>query len=329
MRVLTGLLLTCLSAIAIAGPPLCGVGPADSRRPQLPSDDMPLALSVAFPADGITVGTASIQVHGSFAGPPNTGVSVNGVSALQGRNEFLGRDVRLQPGANTIAVTVTAASGAVQSVTRSVAYDPGQAPDVELQSAFVGDYSPFSSRYSLSLRSGVANPLVQRIRVDYDTDGTFEIDTDDPARRLAHRYETAGLKLATAEVTLDDGTIGTPSVVVTATRRTLVEDLDVTRETLCKAFEDHRGNLASQQYTAALNAFTADAHPRYQAFIEGLGANGPALAARLGRIVDGTIAQDFAELILARPLSDQPGKFQGYPLQFTRDHDGVWRISAL
>jgi hypothetical protein len=340
-------LLAWMFAASSAGAatPLCGVPPANVHRsgfeqgevatppfvpqPTLSSDSTPLALSLSSPSDGITVGTASIQVHGTFAGPPNTGVSVNGIAALQGGTQYLSNDVPLQPGANMVTVTVTTASGATQSITRTVTYDAGQAPDAQLKSAFAGDYSPFSLRYSVSLRPGGANPIVERIRMDYDTDGTFETDTTDPATRLTHRYQSVGLKLATAELTLNDGNTSTPPVVVTATRRVLAEDLDVTRATLCKAFETHRGNLAAQQYSAALLVFNAEVRPNYQSFIEGLGTNGPVVAAGLGQIVDGTISQDMAELILARPISGQPGRFHSFPMQFARDNDGVWRISAL
>jgi len=98
---------------------------------------------------------------------------------------------------------------------------------------------------------------------------------------------------------------------------------------MCKEFERFRSLLAGQQYTAALQVFNADARPNYQAFIEGLGSNGAIVANGLGSIVEGTIAQDAAELILARPIPGDPGRFRSYPLQFSRDSDGVWRISAL
>ena len=345
MRAMLLLLMVCSSSIAAPGSPLCGVAPAKVHKsgfengevapppyvpqPGLPSDLTPLALAVTFPGDGITVGTKTIQVHGTFSGPPNTGISVNGIAALQAGTSYLSRDVPLQPGANSITVTVTGANGSVQTVSRSVTLDANQAPDVELTSAFAGDYAPFSLRYLVSVRPGVSNPIVERIRIDYDSNGTFETDTTNPATRLTSRHQSVGLVVTSAEITLNDGNTNTPPVVVTATRRVLGEDLDVTRATMCKAFETHRNNLSAQQYTAALQVFNAEVRPNYQSFIEGLGSNGATVAAGLGQIVDGTIGQESAELALARPIPGQPGRFHNYPLQFTRDGDGVWRISAL
>jgi hypothetical protein len=345
MRVLFMLLLTSVAAPAIAGSSLCGVAPVGVHRsgfetgevappaynpqPSLPSDATPLVLAVHFPTEGVEVGTPTIQVYGAFAGPPNTGVSVNEVPAIQGGTAFLGRSVALEPGFNEIEVRATTSTGATQSIVRTVNYNPDLAPDVQLSSAHAGTYAPFSMRFTVGLRSGLANPEITRIRIDFNGDGTFDVDTTDPSERLSYRYQSPGLYVANAEVTLDDGNPVTPPVVVPAMHRVLGEDLDVTRATLCKAFETHRSNLAAQQYTAALQVFNADVRPDYQGFIEGLGTNGATVASGLGEIVDGAIGQEFAELKLARPIAGQPGRFHGFPLQFSRDSDGVWRISAL
>lgn len=344
MRGLTLVLLALFAANASAGS-MCGVPPTgifQSRfepgevappayvpNPVLPSDATPLALSVTFPTDGITVGTAFIQVHGTFAGPPNTGVSVNGTAALQAGTNFLGRGVLLEPGTNTLTVEVTSPSGVVQSVTRTVNFNASVAPDVELKSAHSGDYAPFSLRFTTPVRAGATNTTIERVRIDYDGNATFDLDTTNSATRLTHRYQNPGLYVATAEVTLNDGDALTPPVVVTASHRVMSEDLDVTRASLCKTFETFRARLAALQYTSALDVFNAEVRPRYQGFIEGLGANGGVVATGIGEIATGNIGQEGAELLLARPISGQPGKFHSFPLQFTRDSDGVWRISAL
>ena len=338
------LVLLAVSADS-AAQSLCGVPPADIFKssyetgeirpppyvpnPALPPDSTALMLSVTYPGDGITVGTASIQVRGTYTGPPNTGVSIRGVPALQSGTSFLSRDVALVPGSNTFSVTVTSATGITQTVIRSVTYNAALAPDVELKSAHPGDYAPFSVRFLPQLRRGIANPVIERIRIDFDTDGTFEIDTTDATTRLSHRYQDAGLYLATVELTLNDDNMGTPPVVATATRRVMAEDLDITRATFCHAFDRFRTNLTAQQYTAALQVFNPEVRPNYQGFINGLGANGGTLASGIGQIVDGTIGQESAQLFLSRPIPGQPGRFRSFPLQFTRDGDGVWRISAL
>ncbi len=346
MSIVATLVLVLLTVSAnAAAHSLCGVPPEEIFKssyetgeiqpapyvpnPALPPDNTALLLSVTYPGDGITVGTQSIQVRGTYAGPPNTGVSIGGVPALQSGTGFLSRDVALTPGSNTVTVTVTTATGVTQSVQRTVTYAAAQTPDAELKSAFPGDYAPFSVRFVPTLRVGIANPVIERIRIDYETDGTFDVDTTDATTRLTHRYQATGLYLATVELTLNDDNMGTPPVVVTATRRVMAEDLDVTRATFCHAFDRFRANLTAQQYAAALQVFNTEVRPNYQGFINGLGTNGGTVATGIGQIVDGTIGQESAQLLLSRPIAGQPGRFRSFPLQFTRDTDGVWRISAL
>ena len=343
MRALS-VLFACF-ATAAAADPLCGVAPdsiakarfeandmpppAYNPNPALPAAGTPVTLAITYPDNGITVGTASIQVFGSFSGPPNTGVSAAGVAALQAGTQFLSRAIPLEPGSNTITVRVTSAAGVTQSLSRTVIFDSGQAPEAELKSTYDGGYAPFSMRFQVALRAGLNNPLIERIRIDYDGNGSFDTDTTDPTTRLSHRFAATGVYLSSVELTLNDGDPMTPPVLVNATHRVIGEDLDVTRATLCSAFESFRAKLVAQQYTDSLQSFNADVRPDYVSFIEGLGANGATMAGRLGEIVDGTIGQDFAQLVLAKPREGQPGRFRSSPLQFSRDGDGVWRISAL
>ena len=69
-----------------------------------------LTVAISAPADGATVSAATVAVTGSFTGPADTTISVNGVSASVTGNNFTA-NVPLAVGANTI--TVTAASAGV------------------------------------------------------------------------------------------------------------------------------------------------------------------------------------------------------------------------
>jgi hypothetical protein len=294
----------------------------------LANKSTPLAVTVTYPTDGITVGSSSLQVYGTFTGPANTGVTVNGAAALAAGSNYL-QNVRLTSGSNVITVLVTNFAGISQTVTRTVTYTPANLPDVSVESAFTGDYAPFNLRYSVSVKPGINNPTITRIRVDYDGNATFETDVTDPTTRLVGRYNTPGIYAANIEVTLDDGNITTPPQIVSVTRRTLAENLDLTRQTLCATFENLRTNIGTGLTTTAMLSFNPVVRPDYQAFIAGFGSNGPTVAAALGEIADGTIGQETATAILSRAIPGQPGKFRGYGISFSRETDGVWRMTAF
>src|SRR5712692_6155234 len=62
-------------------------------------------------SDGATVNGAGIQVSGAFEGPPNTGITVNGIVAQLFGNQFIVNNVPLTPGANTLTVIATTLDG--------------------------------------------------------------------------------------------------------------------------------------------------------------------------------------------------------------------------
>ncbi|MBB5209056.1 hypothetical protein [Chiayiivirga flava] len=333
MRVALMALLLGAVGTAFATPPTCGVGGSFNPSPGwaiLPPENTTPDLSVAYPANGATVGNRVLQVRGRYEGPPNTGVSVNGLASLQSGDYFLSQDVLLSPGLNTITVVLTPPGAAPLSVSRTVTYDPNLAAPAHLSASMTGDYAPFSTRFDVSL-SGSSQQIV-RVRADYRTDGTYEFDTglnSDQNWNLSTIHRHPGLFQASVEVTLDDGALATPQVIVSMSRWSLGEDLQRTRYTLCKVFETYREQLSLHQYSAALEAFTEEARAELEAFTLGLGNNGASVASQLGEIIDGTIGADTAELTLARPVTGTPGTFDSYPILFIREADGVWRISSL
>jgi hypothetical protein len=75
----------------------------------------PLAFSA--PVNGATLTGNSVQVSGTFQGPPNSGITVNGVVASLDGNNFYA-NVPVVAGANTLAATLTLPTG--QTATQSI-----------------------------------------------------------------------------------------------------------------------------------------------------------------------------------------------------------------
>lgn len=329
MRGLIAIIFLVFSFAAFANAPLCGVDPSGTVRPHtLPAETTPLALSVDHPADGAAVSEESLDIHGTFRGPPNTGIAVNGAAALQGDGQFLAHRLRLKPGKNVISVVLTAASGQTQAVSRTVTYTPAAAI-AGFRSAHAGDYVPFDLRFTVSVPPDSSHQVIRDVKLDYDGDGVLEVDASTVPERPAHQYLDTGLKKATLRLTLADSAAALPDVVFTSTLHMMGEDLDQTRQTLCHVVETFRDHLRAHDYRSAIATFSAHARPTYEGFLMGLGENGAKVADGLGDIVDGTIGTDFAELTLARPIPGNPGNFHSYALQLVRDSDGVWRIASL
>jgi hypothetical protein len=298
---------------------------------QLPPDSTPVKLSIDFPTDNLVVGSDTIQVHGLYTGPANTGMTVNGVAMANTETRFASYPVKLQSGSNLLTVTASTLDGSPQNVTRTVIYDPQALPDVVFGSDGLGAYAPARAAFALAWRLPAGQTVLTRVQVDYDGDGSFEIDSASVPSVLKHAYDNIGFYTATATLTFDDGDTQTPPVVRSSSTRLVMQSLAATRQTLCKVYYamKHRLLPGASGITDALRTLDPPLRPEFETLWTDLGSNLASTAAQLGEIVDGQISDTVAELQVAVPDPAVPGEFFGFPLVLRRSGDGVWRISEM
>jgi len=303
---------------------LDGFGPPDRSFVEepaavLPPEATPLALTIVAPADGAVVGSETLQVYGSFSGPPAAGVAINRFPAVQTAADFVGLVV-LEPGENTIRVKLTQLTGESITRTRTVTYDPAQQPDVELSAEIQGEHAPFSTGFTLALKPGLGLTPT-RLQVDFDGDGSFEVDSTNISAPLLHEYKIPGFFTPTALVTFD----GTPPVTRSATQKVAVVPLPLTRATLCYVYYRMKNRLIANDVPDAVKSINlelrAEAQSEFEAF-----SDLPSVAPRFGVVVDGTIGIRIAEIELLAQTNSGP---RGRSLTFERSLDGVWRITDM
>jgi hypothetical protein len=167
------------------------------------------------------------------------------------------------------------------------------------------------------------------VQVDYQGDGSFEVDSTNPAVLLSHAFDAPGVYLANARVSFDDGDPLTALVVREAKYRIHMQSLAYARQTLCGLYYGMKQRLIANQIPLALNTLGPRIKPRFQTLWTSLGTNLPTVAARLGQMTIGQISDVSAEFIVSIPNPAVPGEFFGYPVLFTRGTDGVWRIYGM
>jgi hypothetical protein len=94
-------------------------------------------------------------------------------------------------------------------------------------------------------------------------------------------------------------------------------------------FEGMRAALATSNIATAQTALHPSMRSKWQSFWTSLGSDLPSVSASLGEVVNGQISPFFANMMIARPIAGQPGRFNGGYLQFERGRDGVWRITNM
>jgi hypothetical protein len=156
------------------------------------------------------------------------------------------------------------------------------------------------------------------VSVDYTTDGSP--DYSGPGSIPLTTYANAGIYTATADITLSDAT----HLIVS--RRVIALDLAEQRAAVCSVYANLRAGLAAQDASGAARSLTGPLYTKLLALFTALGSRMPTVGAGLGTLADGTIGLDGADVIAVREVLNT---VRGYPVHFTRDANGVWRIDAM
>ncbi|MGE3298618.1 MAG: hypothetical protein AB7I68_14880 [Porticoccaceae bacterium] len=278
----------------------------------LPSQTTPLGLVVDGPAEGSTIDAARVQVFGSFTGPPNSSVTVDGVPAYKVGTRWL-TVVELLPGSNVLAVKVRNMAGAEVSVALTLVRGAEPFPPDPVQLDAVSRIAPFTTTGRYDLPGSVSGSI------DFDGDGQDDASAVGASAALAFLYTQPGLYRV--RFTLQPGG--------TFHRYLLAEHPSELRQTFCYVFGHMRERLIAGDIPGALSALVPELQPRFQSLWTGLGGNLASTAQGLGQIIDGRYTRDTVELLLARPNPDTPGSAQLFQVQMARGSDGIWRIVAM
>lgn len=322
------------------GTELCGFEPSPDDPPQtgfVPIQQIPGAMTslgiersitgLAPPGVAITspsntgiVHGLAVDVAGTFEGPVNTGITVNGVVAATVGGRFLAVAVPVEAGQNDLQAVATTMTGATATATVSVQVDPAPPPIAFEASDQVGQvgYSPFRAAFRLVLDHLPSGTTAGHLSIDFDGNRFWDYEGPTPDAPNAYLYAHPGLYRA--QVKLNGNTFA-------AERYILVRDRIVQRSMLCDVYGYLRDRLAAQDLTGARHAFHEDRRAEYLDLLTALGVQMPVFAQRLGTIADGQFSGGMADLLLVRDQSDQTRS--GYPMRLMQGTDGVWRILEM
>jgi hypothetical protein len=318
----------------------CGIAPAlmqsgfeRGEQPPtatLPADATALTLTVDSPIEGATINGNRVQIYGSFTGPANTGITINdSLYATTNATKFTSAPMVLANGSQVLTVTAKTMDGGTQTVIRNVTVNASGVDTVKFTSPSRGGYAPFRAKFDLSTLPPAGQTSAIRFELDYDGDGVFDSDTSSAPIDLSYEYASAGVYLARARVTFDDGQAPTPLVIREGTFRIQTDSVAFTRQTLCSVYYELKRRLVAGQIVQAGNVLSPRIRNKFLTIWNAQVATLPTTAARLGEIVAGQLSDVSAEFLVALPLVGSPGQFIGFPLMFARTTDGVWRITGM
>lgn len=278
----------------------------------------PVSASITYPSNGATISGASTEVAGTFVGPTNTGIVVNGVVAVADGGKFLAT-VPIQSGANTVNVVTTTMIGSTSNT--SLSLTGAAAGPVSLTVMRPSAYAPFLVRFLPTVGLLPSGATVSTLSLDYDGDGTDDITNPAPGTVLNYLANTPALY--TARLTVVDSANNT----YVAYARYLVQSFPRQSGMMCDVYAYLKDRLTAQDSSAALNALSPSTRPEFQSLFINNAASLPAYVATLGNIVDGYVNGRSATLIVVRQRADL--SLSGYHMEYTQGADGTWRISGM
>lgn len=282
----------------------------------------PLSAVISSPSLGATTNESSIDVVGSFTGPVNTGITVNGiVGYVAADGSFLVPAVPLVTGTNSLVLTATTLPGASYTTSSSIVMtdDP---PPIQVQTTSPSAMAPASILFAYSIGALPNAASVSSISIDYTSDGTpdFTGTSLSDAPNLV-TYLTPGTHTLTFKVVDSNG------ITYTAKRAVLVQDMNVQRSMLCDVYGYLKDRLTASDAIAASSVYEEEIRPQYLSLFNALDTRMSSIVSQLGTVSTGFVGPGFAELQLIRDNDNQTRN--AYPLRMSRGTDGVWRITGM
>lgn len=277
------------------------------------------SISITSPSG--TTGNSLVDVTGTFTGPVNTGITVNGVYGVTVNGSFLVPNVPLSAGANTLTAQALTLTGQTNTATGSITQS-GSAPPTAINPDHQIGYAPFVVNFAYVVGTLPSGKPVQSVAINFRGSGSNDYTGSLAGAPTSYVYSAPGLYTAQFMVT---DTIGN---VYTASRAVLIGDFAAQRSMLCDVYGYLKDRMNAQDATGASNVFQPADRTNYLNFFNALGTNMPAAAAQLGVIIDGQFGIGSAELLLERDNSGAQTR-SGFPMRMTQGSDGVWRISEM
>lgn len=292
--------------------------PTPAPTPPPPPDG--LAVAIESPLEGATLLWSTVDVSGTMSGDGPLGVVVNGVTALtgvdrDGRRVFFVDDLALPAGSTTISASALTIEGSTVEHAVDVTAGSAKLP-VRLGAEPIAGTAPLDVQIEVEIDAGVP---FQHPQVDLDGDGTA--DATYSSTTTAHRIFTEpGLH----RVRLQSKSSGRPIVDEVAI---LVEAPSDLVASLQAQWEEFRAALRTRDLDRALLLTVSSSRDRSAALLGALVEQGLDPDAFFGEIHHVRSYAGMVEFQMLRP--DASGQAISYPVYFSRDMDGIWRIKSF
>lgn len=274
-----------------------------------------VGVKIESPTQGASLDSTHVIVRGSFSGPDNTGVTVNGQVAMVSGKQFW-VNVTLVPGANTLTAVATTPSRLTSAHAVTVNLNRASPDPLAIAVEPQSGVGPLTARFTVSY----AGAATTRIQADYDGDGTVDFVTTDPTALIEHVYVQPGIYQA--RLTITDAQNGTYN----QTLAIVVHDARQMDQIFTVLWNGMNNALLAGDVSRAVGYLNESAKTKYQPVFAALLPHMSQIISSYSSLRRVSISQSIGEYAIVRPYN---GQNRIYLIYFLKDADGVWRVEGM
>ena len=292
--------------------------PRPAATPTPPAGSV--SITITDPTPGATIGADRFNVRGTFQGPTNTGVTVNGRIAYTGGGRYIANDVPLAVGTNTITVIATGPDGRFSTASVDVTATGGT-PNASFTADVTKGMAPLTVLFTYSFNSyGIGPAGFRKLAIDFDGDGHDDYRTTTPWGSVQNAYSAPGLYLAVLTVTDTAGKLYKADIGIEVDTAGAMDGL------FQSVWNPMNAALTRGDVTGALVYLNSSAQERYGRVFNDLISDMPAIVSSYSAPQRVSVQGEFLEYAINRVID---GENQIFFVYLLRDGDGVWRMDSL
>ncbi|GAB6908965.1 exported hypothetical protein [Desulfosarcina cetonica] len=277
----------------------------------------PLSIQILSPQQGITFDRPDVMVCGTFTNNTGdeTGITVNGITAMVFGNQFAANHIPLEEGENTISVKATSASGDTAEETILV-YAETNKNYIKLTADMQSGITPFET----TLRINSSLPSLTST-ITYTGPGTLIFQDSAEANTYPIRLEQKGIYYLTAEASDDQGDAYQDTVAI------MVFSADALDNLLQAKWASMKTALIAGDIDKALTFHHQRYYERYAAIYQALGTGLSTLASKMSDISWICYMDGMAKYRI-RQTHEVKGQMVTitYYIYFSQGENGLWKI---
>lgn len=282
---------------------------------------LPLSIAITSPVDLTSIQGDTVNVEGTFKGPVNTGITINGEVAAIIDDKFYVDNLNLQAGVNTVTAYLSTPDGTTLQYAISIT---SNAPSI-----YSVDADPYSGMAPLLVNFDIDETQlnatqpssIQSVNVDFESDGVVDYTSTDLTLPINFTYALPGKYLTTTTIVDING------VTQTYQNYIIVYDPVALDTKLRSIYTGMLDELITGNVDNAMHYLTGTMQAKFKtSFING-GTNLANIIPKLGSIAGGALINgDLAEYVITRFENGQQVSFAIY---LVKGRDGVWRIGEM